>query len=37
MIVVGSCKDAARVGEMDSASGSIWNFPLTSCVVNYEI
>ena len=37
MIVVGSCKDAARIGEMVSTSGGIWNFPLTSFVVHFEL
>ena len=34
---VGSCKDAERVEEMDPTSVGILDFPLKSCVVNYEI
>ena len=38
MIVVGICKNAdARAGAMDSARGGISNFPLTSCVVDFEL
>ena len=35
-----SCKDAARVGEMDSTSVGIWDLPrrvpLPECQVNYS-
>ena len=35
-IIVGTCKDSARVGEMDPTSVGIWDFPLTPRVVNYD-